>query len=385
MQNEILELTKKLIMFKTITGNNKEIADCFDFIKSYFDLEIKTGKIIAKEYEKNGVLSLVLANSDCLVCDILLNGHIDVVAAEDEKFIPFEKNGKLYARGAADMKSQVVAMMIALKELANNKTKKSIALILNSDEEIGGESGVKYLVNEVGYKAKIVIAPDGGNNFELDIKEKGCLWFKIIALGKAAHGSRPWLGENAIQKLIKFYRKLEVSFPQLKKTNLLYQDGISVNLGKIQGGTDVNIVSDKAEMQLDIRYSERKDRETIIGEIKKLTEEFNLFFEIIDDAEVFEVNPDDRYVKCFKVIAEKIIGRKTKIIKSTGSGDNRFFSAKGMPVIIMGPNFGGEHGVDEWVEIKSLEKFYQILKEFVCCLQDTKKRGKIKLVNNHFI
>lgn len=365
MQNEILELTKKLITFKTITGNQKEIVACFDFIKSYFELEIKLGKIVIKEYEKNKVLSLVMINCDTLNPDIILNGHIDVVSAEEKDFMPQIKNGKLYGRGAGDMKCEVAAMMAIFKELMNSDLKNSIALMLNSDEEIGGESGAKYLVDDIGYKAKIVIAPDGGNNFELDIKEKGCLWFKIIASGKATHGSRPWLGENAILKLMEFYKKLEVVFPPLKKTNLLYQDGVSVNLGKIQGGTDVNIVPDKAEMQLDIRYSESKNRKTIIGEIKELTEKFNLSFEIIDDAEVFEVNPDDRYVKCFKAIAEKIIGRKIKIIKSTGSGDNRFFSAKGMPVIIMGPNFGGEHGAREWVEIKSLGKFYKVLKEFL--------------------
>lgn len=365
MQNQILGLTKKLIIFKTVTGNREEIAACFDFIKKYFEQEIKTGKIVAKDYDKNGVLSLVLANRDALKFDIILNGHIDVVNAEEKYFTPQIKSGKLLGRGAGDMKSQVATTMILFKEFMNSDKDKSIALILNSDEEVGGKYGAGYLVKNVGYRAKIVIAPDGGNNFDLDIKEKGLFWFKISAKGKAVHGSRTWLGENAILKLVKFYKELEKIFPPLGRTKNLYQDGVSVNLGKILGGKSVNAVPDSAEMYLDIRYSEKQDRQKIIDAIKKISRKNKVSYEIIDLAEMFETDPDNPYLKKFKAIAEKKLGRKIKIIKSTGAGDNRFFSERGMPVVIMGPNFGGEHSADEWLEIKSLEKFYRILKEFL--------------------
>jgi len=365
MQNEILELTKKLINFKTVNGNDKEFAGCFSFIKNFFAKEIRAGKIIVKEYKKNNLPSLVFLNIDTLKPDIILQGHIDVVSAEEKDFAPIIKNGKLYARGAGDMKCEVATMMAVFKELINSGFKNSIVLMLNSDEEIGGDAGAGHLVNEIGYRGKIIIAPDGGNNFELDINEKGLFWIKIISSGKAIHGSRPWLGENAILKLMKLYEKLEIVFPPLKKTKSLYQDGITVNLGKISGGKSVNAVPDKAEMYLDIRYSEKSDKKRIINEIQKLCQKEKLNFEIINSAEMFEVNPENPYVKRFKVIAEKILGRKIKIIKSTGAGDNRFFSAKGMPVIILGPNFAGEHGANEWVEIKSLEKFYKIIKEFL--------------------
>lgn len=365
MQNEILELTKKLISFKTITGNTKEIAACFDFIKNYFKDEIKSGKIIAREYEKNDAVSMVFSNARKLDFDIILNGHIDVIAAPDKDFAPKIKNGKLYARGAADMKSQVATMMIILKELINSGFKKSIALLLGSDEEVGGESGIEYLIEKVGYKAAVAIIPDGGENFELTIKEKGVLWLKITAKGKTAHGSRPWLGENAILKLMRSYKELEKIFPSFKKTKSLYQDGISMNLGKVQGGKIINTVPDSAEMQIDFRYSEKGDDAKIISAIKALSQKHRLEFEIIKNMRESVTDAENIYLKKFKKITEKIVGRKMKISKSTGASCSRFFSEKNIPAIITSPDYGNIHAAEEWIDIKGTEKLYKIIKEFL--------------------
>lgn len=365
MANEILELTQKLIAFKTINGNNKEIAACFNFIKKYFEPEIKAKKIIIKEYENNGHLSIVFSNANTIKPDIILNGHIDVVNADNKKFISKIKNGKLYGRGAADMKSEVAVLMKAFKNTINDNIKKSIALILTSDEEIAGKSGVGYLMSTIGYKSNIVIAPDGGHNFELIIKEKGGFWIKISAKGKPSHGSRPWLGENAILKLVKFYQSLETKFPPLKKTGLLYRDGVSINLGKIQGGKSVNSVPDTAEMYLDMRYSKKTDKIKITKQLSQLIKKHKITFKITDMVEILETNPRNQYLIKFKKIAEKILGKKIKISKATGASDARFFSAKNIPVVVMTPNCGDKHGPNEWVEIKSLDKFYDIIKTFL--------------------
>lgn len=365
MQDEILDITKKLIGFKTVTGNDKEFAKCFGFIKNFFAKEIKSGRIIVKEYEKNNLTSIVFLNIDTLKPDIILAGHIDVVGADNKDFIPKIKAGKLFGRGAADMKSEVAALMIVFNEIIKSGTKESIALMITSDEEMTGKSGAGYLVNEVGYRSEIAIAPDGGHNFELVVKEKGGFWIKIIAKGKLSHGSRPWLGENAILKLMMFYRELEKIFPPLKKTKSLYQDGVTVNLGKFSGGKSVNAVPDRAEMYLDLRYSDKADKKRIIDVIKKISRKHKLGLQVTDIVEILETDPKNHYVKRFKTIAEKIIDKPIKIAKATGGSDARFFSAKNIPVIIMVPNCGNKHGASEWVEIKSLEKFYQILKYFL--------------------
>lgn len=365
MQMEITKLTKKLIEFKTVNGKNDEFAACIGFIKDYFKPEIESGKIFSNEYENNKFMSIVFSNRKTIKPEIILNGHIDVVSAEEKDFSPKIKGGKLYGRGAADMKSQVAAMMHIYKKIIENGEKKSIALMLTSDEELSGANGVGYLLNKIGYRCKVAIIPDGGHNFELVIKEKGGFWIKIMASGKSAHGSRTWLGENAILKLMKFYYELEEIFPPLKKSKLLYQDGISINLGKMNGGKSINSVPDSAEMFLDIRYSEKIHKSEIIKTIKRLCREHRLKFEFTDVVEMLETDPQDPYLKKFKNIARKTIYKPIAITKASGASDARFFSEQEIPVIIMTPNCGNKHGKDEWVETKSLEKFYNILIRFI--------------------
>ncbi len=365
MQKEIAEITKKLIGFKTVNGRTEEFNACMDFIKEYFEPQIESKKMFFEEYEKNGLRSIVFSNHKTINPEIILNGHIDVVNAEDKDFSPRIKGGKIYGRGAADMKSQVAALMIAFKEIVADGTNKSISLMLTSDEELSGESGVGHLVKNVGYRSDVAIVPDGGHNFELVIKEKGGFWIKVSASGKSAHGSRTWLGENAILKLMKFYYELEEIFPPLKKSGLLYQEGISVNLGKMNGGKSINSVPDSAEMFLDIRYSEKIHKPEIIKTLERLGRKHKLGCEITDVVEMLETDPRNPYLEKFKDIARKTIYRPIVITKATGASDARFFSECGIPVIIMTPDCGNKHGKDEWVEIKSLEKFYDILIRFI--------------------
>ncbi|MFA6096132.1 MAG: ArgE/DapE family deacylase [Candidatus Paceibacterota bacterium] len=362
---EITELIKKLIEFKTVNGKNDEFAACICFIKDYFKPQIESGKIYVVEYEKNGLHSIVFSSQKNIKPDIILNGHIDVVNAEEKDFTPIIKSGKLFGRGAADMKSQIATLMHIFKNIVESEEKKSVALMLTSDEELSGGNGVGYLLNEIGYRCKVAIVPDGGHNFEMIVKEKGGFWIKVSASGKSAHGSRTWLGENAVLKLMTFFYELEEIFPPLKKTKKLYQDGVSINLGVMNGGKSINSVPDRAEMFLDIRYSEKMHKSEIIKTLKKLSKKHKLKFEVTDVVEMLETDPQDPYLKKFKNIARKTIYKPIVITKASGASDARFFSAKGIPVIIMTPNCGNKHGKNEWVEIKSIEKFYDILIRFI--------------------
>lgn len=365
MEKEIVDLTKKLMEFETVSGRNDQFTACFDFVKEYFSAEKMASRIFIEEYEKNGLRSVVLSNRRTIRPDIILNGHLDVVNADEQDFKPRIRSGKLLGRGSADMKSEVAALMIAFKEAVAGNINRSIALMLTSDEEQSGLNGVRYLLDEVGYRCKIAIIPDGGHNFELVVKEKGGFWIKVSAGGKSAHGSRTWLGENAILKLMNFYYEFEEKFPPLKKSKLLYQDGVSVNLGKISGGKSINSVPDSAEMFLDIRYSEKCHKSDILRTLKILSKKHRVKFEVTEVVEMLETDPKDPNLKKFKDIAKKTIYQPIRITKASGASDARFFSKLGIPVIIMTPNCGNKHGKDEWVEIKSLKKFYDILIKFL--------------------
>lgn len=337
MQNEILHLTKDLIRFKTVNGNDEEFKDCFSYINTYFKDELKSKTMFVREYKEKNVISNVFSNVDGLEFDIILNGHIDVVDAQPEYFKPVEKKGKLMGRGTADMKASVAVLMAVFKKAINSGIKKSIALMLTSDEESGGESGVGYLVDKIGYKCKLAIIPDAGHDFELVIKEKGSVWIKITADGEGGHGSMPWKLDNPILRLLRFYQDLEKAFPPLEKNKkLLYHDRVSLNLGKISGGieTGTNSVPKHAEMEIDVRYSEKQDKERISNEVRKIIkEDEEIKYEIIPMAEMLETDPTNNYLVKYKSIAHEVLKKEVKTIKSAGASDARFFSAKNMPVI----------------------------------------------------
>jgi len=365
MQNEIVKITKKLISYRTVQDNKKEILECFKFIENYFANEIESGKIIKKNYIKDGVSSVVFSNSNTVNFDLILNGHIDVVNAEDKDFIPKVKDGRLYGRGVADMKSEVATMMIIFKDVLDVKRNKSTALIITSDEEMGGKRGTNFLVNEIGYRSKVVILPDGGFNFQLVTEAKGGMWIKLTSFGKSAHASRPWIGENAISKLINFYNEFIKGIPTEKMANPLFKEGISINLGRMSGGKSLNSVPSEAEMYLDIRYSNQIDKKEIINKITKLAKDNKIIFEILEDVDIFKVDLENHYIKKFRQIFQKNTNQSIKFEKEVGGSDARLFSEKDIPVIMLMPNCGNTHKDNEWVEIESLKKFHTILEQFV--------------------
>ena len=183
-----LELAKKLISFKSITSNCEECLKTLKFIQNYL-----------KEYnpqihEFNGHYSLFAKNCTDNNFDIVFNGHIDVVPCDEEQFSAYEKNGFLYARGAIDMKSQVAVMINLFKSTTNKK----MAIILTSDEEIGGHNGTCKILEKYNIKSKVAIVPDGGNDFELINSERGVLQLDITAKGKSVHSSIMNKGINAV-------------------------------------------------------------------------------------------------------------------------------------------------------------------------------------------
>ncbi|MDI1352580.1 MAG: M20/M25/M40 family metallo-hydrolase, partial [bacterium] len=132
-----------------------------------------------------------------------LVAHIDVVPADPNMFTLAVKDHRIVGRGVLDMKLGVAYYIEFLKELgASNLKNYDIGVMLTSDEEVGGMNGVRYLLDEQGYRGKIGFLPDGGFDWKIEEAAKGILWIKIKVHGVASHGSRPWLGVNAINNLI---------------------------------------------------------------------------------------------------------------------------------------------------------------------------------------
>jgi len=356
-QKELVKLTKKLIKFESTVSYHKELERIIDFCAAYFK---GSGFFIKKRYfEKNP--SLVVMTKRTKRPKLLLAGHLDVVPAEKPDFKPRLRAGKLYGRGASDMKAAVAVLMLVMQDMQAHKDDKSVGLILTTDEETKHYSSMGYLIDRVGHRGDIVFLPDGGHNFNLVRAQKGVVKFTYSFKGKGAHGSRPWLGDNAVERIFRAYQDLQHLFPIPKDD----QDWRStVVLTKISGGEAYNKVPARCEAFFDFRYTEDKSLERWIKLLEKVANQHKIEFILRQYSSAFSVNPDHELVQKYLRISQKILRKKVAIVPEAGASDARFFSKHNIPVIITSPKGGNSHADDEWVDTNSLYKFYQIVYRF---------------------
>ncbi len=255
---EIVELTKDLIRFKTMISNSAEIQHCADFVEDW----LRKHDLPARRFDSNATPSVLSAPDDGTV-QILLMSHIDVVDGPDRLFDPYEKDGRLYGRGAIDDKYAAALSMILLREHTRQRgNRPSLGVLITGDEEVGGKNGARNALAHVN--ADFCIALDGGNLQKVVVKEKGVLRLRLVTSGQTAHGARPWLGENAIESLMADCREIRTFF-QLDAPGHWHR---TMNLGKIEGGKSINQVPDRAEAVFDIRYTEADNVDALVAEMR---------------------------------------------------------------------------------------------------------------------
>ncbi len=346
---DLLNLTQDLMTFKTVASNTDEILRCFKYIEKIFDdTNYKTDLI-----ENNGHYSMIISNADTNEFDIVFNGHIDIVPADDEMFSPKIKEGFLYGRGSIDMKAQVACIIYTLKNYTGTK---KLCAILTSDEEIGGENGTPFCIEVLNLKAKVAIVPDGGENFTLVTSCRGLLQLEIEARGLSAHASELELGRNAILMCYDLFVELGEILNSTAKDHTINLSSISTS------NTAFNKVPDQAKMRLDIRYDPTCD---IQKALQFLGSKANISFKISSSCLPMSVDPENAVIQKFIHSAENITGKPIEKIACFGATDGRYFTEKEIPVIMMNPNGFDIHGDNERLEIQSLYTLSKIFESFV--------------------
>jgi succinyl-diaminopimelate desuccinylase len=345
------ELLKELLLIDSSTkeGANQAVEFCKQWLIEH---ELQPNLI-----ENNGYKMLVCEIGEGETT-IVFNGHVDVVSGKKEQFVPIEKEGRIYARGAADMKAGVAAMMVAMKELSNQRLGVKIQLQIVSDEEIGGYNCSGYLV-ENGYRGDFVICSEP-TQLGIALQAKGVLRLEVEVSGKSAHGSRPGEGDNAIVKAYKVYEKV-LELPFTKENSDFYQSP-SINLAIISGGEVFNKVPDRCVMSLDIRYLPGQNPDVIVEQIRNISGgEVRVGLNGIPVA----TERDNLFITQLKPVLEKHIGGEAVMFGQHGAADTQYFSACGIPAIEFGPSGGNWHGDDEFVEYESIEKYKDVLVDFI--------------------
>lgn len=361
MKKELLTNLTQLVNFESTSDNPEEIKSVFDYI----DKQLAFFPFVKKEYMHNGVLSVVWSTKDTLQPDIILNAHIDVVPASKEMFELKRKGGKLVGRGTSDMKFAAASFIYSLKSIHSQVGLEnvSLAMMLTSDEERGGFNGVNHLVNDIGYKSKLVILPDAGENWSIAVQAKGASWVKITTKGQSSHASRPWEGKSAINELIKILSYLTKKYKNPQKP----QYSTTVNMGTISGGTTPNQVADSATATIDVRYAPEL---TVQDIMKDLSKKFpNVELEKIVDKPYFFVDKNNEFIQQWVRILRKhkknVPSDKKLFTSEHGSADHHYFTQKGMTVLATKPNGGLIHTEREWLDEEGFYLFSQLLTSYL--------------------
>ncbi|MER3396594.1 MAG: acetylornithine deacetylase [Acidimicrobiia bacterium] len=298
---------------------------------------------------------------------LALNGHLDVVPAGDPSawtHPPFGgdiERGRIYGRGTSDMKSGIASMIeaVAAIERAQLALEGTICFQLVADEESAGTHGTQYLVREGYIRADAAIVGEP-TSLMVGIGERGALWAKIKAFGRAAHGSVPNAGVSAIEKLSRAV--LALHNRDFKKNDPLFGSP-TLNVGVIAGGEKVNMVADYAEAQIDRRLVPGENWQSALEEIRQILNaltaedpDARYEIEVMNFAEPSVESKDSRIVKVVAECITDCIGGPPEYYVSPGSSDARFLRNEArIPTILFGPGIMGlAHCVDEYVELDSM-------------------------------
>ncbi|KAL7784303.1 pyridoxal-phosphate dependent enzyme domain-containing protein [Trichoderma ceciliae] len=300
---------------------------------------------------------------------LMLNGHIDTVTImgyEDDPLSGHIQDGKLYGRGAADMKCGVAAAMVTLAHAKKQGLKGDVIFTGVADEEftsIGTEQ-----VLEAGWTAHGAIVSEP-TDLEVQYAHKGFVWFKVDIHGLAAHGSRYELGVDAICKAGYFLVELDKHASRLIKQagDSLLGPG-SIHASIIKGGEEVSSYPSFVQIQVERRTVPGETPETIEKELKEILDglvqsvpNFKYDLRLTFHRQPFKAALDHPFTKLVCRQVGNTLGQEPLILGAPYWTDCALLADKGIPALLWGPKGKGLHGKVEYAEVESIKQVTEAL------------------------
>lgn len=338
------------------------------------------GRIMKEEYEQLGFQVKVLPepqNGDHLYIthkeavkpDILLIAHMDTVfpiGTVAERPFTLSEDGIAKGPGVFDMKASQVLVLYALKSLIEegHQAYKKVAILLNTDEEIGSITSRKHIEHYARESKAVLIAEPSGGEY-LTVGRKGGGKYYLSITGKASHaGAAPEKGISAI---------LELAHKTVKLHELNEWEGVNVNVGVVSGGTSPNTIAPNAEAKIDLRFETSDQGEKADAKIREIlgySDVKGTELELTGGITRPAWQADERSLALFQLIKEE--GKKLNMDLDTfysgGGSDGNFTGNIGIPTIdSLGPIGGNAHQENEFMYIDSIETrgvlFVNVLKK----------------------
>jgi acetylornithine deacetylase len=370
-----VELLARLIAFDTTSCKNN--LGLIAFVEDYLrDHGVSSRRIVSDDGEKSSLYATIGPDN---VGGVALSGHTDVVPADGQNWTsnPFKlrsADGRLYGRGAADMKGFLASVLAAVPDYKGRSLKKPIHIAFSYDEEIGCV-GVRPMIAELGKqlpKPRMVIVGEPTNMQVVDA-HKGPVRWEVEVKGRPAHSSMAHLGVNAITYATRLIGELERIEAELKQRviDIRFEPPYStLQVTKISGGTATNIVPAACAFVFDIRALPGLDPDEIETRLRRFAEKRCL-------PEMREIAPEAT-IKIERVNAVPPFGAEHKsevvalALKLTGQNETfgvsygteaGLFQEAGAPAVVCGPGeIAQAHTADEWIAESQLEKCMDFLR-----------------------
>ena len=391
-REELVELARALIRFPTVNPPGEAYRPCAEFIggrlrERGFAVDYVRASGTPGDSERNPRINVIARRAGAAAGPCVhFNGHIDVVQAGGgwtmDPFAAVVSNGRVYGRGACDMKGGLAAAIIAVEALIDSDGRWPGTLEISGtvDEESGGYGGVHYLAERGWFsppRVDHVIIPEPLNVDRVCIGHRGVWWAEIQTHGRMAHGSMPFLGDCAIRHMHAVVERFERDlYPRLaaRHTDMpVVPSGArhsTLNINSIHGGQTEGpgfpapVVADSCRMVIDRRLLIEESIDSVKGEVRELLEQL-----VLDRAgfrydirDIFEVAPTmaDRngpVARSTAAAVRRVLGREPEFLCSPGTYDQKHIDRVGKlrDCIAYGPGILDlAHQPDEYVVIQDM-------------------------------
>ena len=348
MKRQMVDMLADLIKIPSDPFSNKQ--EVLDYVQSFTDqvhmrntlFGDSSAPALMAEYGQGG---------------LVLSGHLDTPPIGD--YWSFSQSqlasGRMYGRGATDMKGTVIAMMQAAQDLVARKIPVVLALTTDEETTMQGAMALSKTLPMRRAKAIVVGEPTG---LRVAYAEKGVLDLAIETRGKAAHGAMPHLGENAISKMMRILRGLESFKGRIAHPEL---GSVTLNIGILNGGSRPNVVPNKATAEVDIRFPPPYSPDQLYREIEDHLRRIKTPFTLrrILSMPSVQIDPTSEHIK----LLQELSGTETAVL--VHASEAVYYSQVNPRVVIFG---AGEeelsHQANEYVKVEAVARAGEVFKKY---------------------